>query len=338
MLIMDRMKCNKETIMCKDFIKIANLPYRWDVLKNKTILISGGTGFIGSNLIKVFKLRNELYGNNIKVVSLSRRERENEDGVIYLKCDVTNKIEVPYDIDFIIHLASNTHPAQYNADPIGTIETNVFGCSNLLRLAVEKNSKRFLLASSVEIYGQCPDYPVNESFCGYIDCNTARAGYNEAKRVCESLVQSYKSQCGIDSVIVRLARCFGKDETKKDTKAMAQFISYANNRENIILKSKGTQRYSYCYYLDAVSAIIKVLLDGISGEAYNVSNDDDGMNLADIAEYIASLCGRKVVFDLNNAEKGVSKVTCALLNCDKLKGLGWTPLFSLKEGIKRSIE
>lgn len=319
-------------------MKVASLDYDWNKLDNKTLLISGGTGFIGSAIIDVIKCRNECFFNDIKVISLSRHKQTDKENITYLSMDVTKPLDISGNIDYILHLASNTHPAQYATDPVGTIETNVFGCSNLLRLAVEKNIKRFLLASSVEIYGQCADYPVDESFCGYIDCNTVRAGYNESKRVSESLVQSYKSQYGIDSVIVRLARCFGKDETKKDTKAMAQFISCASNGENIVLKSKGNQRYSYCYYLDAVSAIIKVLLDGISGEAYNVSDDDEGMNLADIAEYIATLCDRKVVFDLNDAEKGVSKATYALLNCDKLKDLGWKPLFSLKEGINRSID
>lgn len=327
--------------MCKkneDIKKIASLNYDWDKLDGKTLLISGGTGFIGSAIIDVIKCRNECFFNDIKVISLSRHKQTDKKNITYLSMDVTKPLDISGNIDYILHLASNTHPAQYATDPVGTIETNVFGCSNLLRLAVEKNIKRFLLASSVEIYGQCADYPVDESFCGYIDCNTVRAGYNESKRVSESLVQSYKSQYGIDSVIVRLARCFGKDETKKDTKAMAQFISCASNGENIVLKSKGNQRYSYCYYLDAVSAIIKVLLDGISGEAYNVSDDDEGMNLADIAEYIATFSGLKVVFDTENFVDGVSKSTYALLDCTKLKELGWKPLFSLKEGIRCSLD
>lgn len=327
-------------MMCKkneDVKKIAALEYNWNKLDGKTLLISGGTGFIGSAVIDVIQCRNECFSNDIKVISLSRHKQADKKNVNYLSMDVTETLDVPGNVDYILHLASNTHPAQYAVDPVGTIETNVFGCSNLLRLAVKKKTKRFLLASSVEIYGQCADYPVDESFCGYIDCNTARAGYNEAKRVCESLVQSYKSQYGIDSVVVRLARCFGKDETKKDTKAMAQFISCADNGEDIVLKSNGNQRYSYCYYLDAVSAIIKILLDGISGEAYNVAADDN-MTLAEIADFIASLCGRKVVFNLNEVEKGVSKATDAMINCDKLKRLGWEPLFSLREGIKRSID
>ncbi|NCU26931.1 NAD-dependent epimerase/dehydratase family protein, partial [Candidatus Nomurabacteria bacterium] len=82
-------------------------------------------------------------------------------------------------------------PKQYAEDPIGTILTNIDGCNNLLRLALEKKA-RFLLASSVEIYGQGTEKPMDEHYCGYIDCNQARAGYNEAKRTCEALTQSYR--------------------------------------------------------------------------------------------------------------------------------------------------
>lgn len=320
-----------------DIHRVASLDYGWEKLNGKTLLISGGTGFIGSAIIDVVKCRNEKFGNSIRVISLSRHAREDEAGVRYLACDVTEEINVPYPVDYILHLASNTHPAQYAKDPVGTIETNVAGCNNLLKLAIKKEAKRFLLASSVEIYGQCEARPVDETYCGYIDCNTARAGYNEAKRVCESLTQSYRSQYGIDAVTVRLARCFGEDKTKKDTKAMAQFMDCARNGEDIVLKSKGEQRFSYCYYADAVSAIFKVLLDGADGEAYNVADDDDGSDLAAIASYLAALCGTKVVFDLQNAVVGASKATFALLNCDKLKKLGWTPLFTLKEGLRRSI-
>ena len=96
---------------------------------------------------------------------------------------------------------------------------------------------------------------------GYIDCNNARSGYNEAKRTCEALCQSYRMQYGVDSVVVRLARVFGADN-KKDSKAMSQFMEKAVLGEDIILKSKGLQRYSYCYVADAASAIINVLING----------------------------------------------------------------------------
>ncbi len=322
----------------EDLLRVATLPLPWEKLRGKTVLISGGTGFLGSALIETLEIRNRLFGDDTKIISLSRRPRESRGNVAYLRADVNKPIAIDGDVDFVLHLASNTHPAQYASDPVGTITTNVFGCYNMLEVAREKKAERFLLASSVEIYGECGAEPVRESYSGYIDCNTSRAGYNESKRVSESLVQSYLAQYSVDSVIARLARCFGPDTTKKDTKAMSQFISSAINGNDVVLKSEGKQRYSYCYYVDAVSGILTALLKGERGQAYNVSDDDDGSTLADIASYICSCCNVKLVCDLEHAQVGASKATYALLDCDKLKTLGWEPLFTLQEGIKKTLD
>jgi nucleoside-diphosphate-sugar epimerase len=319
----------------QDIEFVANLPYRWDVFKDKVIMISGGTGFIGNFISEVFRYRNEKFSNKVKIVSLSRRVRESDDTVVYLKSDINYPICYDGRIDYILHLASNTHPQQYAEDPVGTITTNVLGCNNLLKLAHDLNVKRFLLASSVEIYGLGSEYPMDENFGGYIDCNNARSGYNEAKRTCEALCKSYMQQYGVDTVTVRLARVFGADR-KQDTKAMSQFINKAVAGEDIVLKSKGVQRYSYCYIADVVSAIIKVLLDGASGEVYNVSGEDEGLTLGDYAEYIAKLVGKKVVYDIEY-NQSVSKATKALLDISKIKKIGWSPKYSVKQGLLNTL-
>lgn len=319
----------------EDIKKIAESDLNWQKLKNKRIMISGGTGFIGSLMLDVFRYRNFRYGDGIRVISLSRSGGTSDETVEYIKHDITKPVDYAYNIDYIIHLASNTHPKQYADDPIGTITTNIFGCNNLLKLAVEKKA-RFLLASSVEIYGQGSEVPMNEQYCGYIDCNQARSGYNEAKRTCESLCQSYRKKYGVNVVIARLARIFGADK-KNDTKAMSQFIEKAVSREDIILKSQGNQRYSYCYVADAVSAIIKVLLDGIDGEAYNVSDEDEKKSLGEYAEYMAKLAGKKVIYQLEN-NPSVSKSTYALINTEKIKKLGWIPMYSVSEGLNKTYK
>lgn len=319
----------------QDIINVATLPYSWDKFNNKTILISGGTGFIGSFIVDVFRYRNEKYNSNVRLISLSRRGGCTDKTVIHLKSDITQSVSYEGTIDYILHLASNTHPKQYGADPVGTITTNVIGCNNLLKLAVEKKSI-FLLASSVEIYGQGRVGPMDEQYCGYLDCNIARNGYNEAKRTCESLCQSYKQQYGIEVKIIRLARVFGADK-KLDTKAMAQFMDKAVAGEDIILKSKGNQRFSYCYIADAASGILKVLLDGTNGEAYNISDEDEGLTLGEYAEYIASLANKKVVYQIENDE-ATSRASYALLDSSKLQGLGWKPLYKIKEGLERTYE
>lgn len=313
--------------------KVAELPYAWERLENKKILISGGTGFIGSFLINVLRYRVHHCGNHIHVISLSRRGGNSDDVLESFKADVRNPICYDSTVDFVIHLASNTHPKQYAEDPVGTIMTNIDGCNNLLKFAAD-NKARFLLASSVEIYGQGTECPMDEQYCGYIDCNQARSGYNEAKRTCESLTQSYRQKFGIDAVIARFARVFGADK-KNDTKAMSQFVSKAVAGEEIILKSNGAQRYSYCYVADAVSALLKILLDGADGEAYNISDDDEGYSLGDYAEFLASLSNQKVRFEIEN-NASVSKATYALLNTEKLKKLGWKTMYSVRQGLEET--
>ena len=314
----------------KGIALIGELPYDWGKLRKKTILISGGTGFIGNFLIDVIRYRNLHYNDDIKVVSLSRRGADSDDVVQYLKADITEPIVYDGNADFVLHLASNTHPKQYAEDPVGTIITNIIGCDNLLKIAVEKKA-RFLLASSVEIYGEGIETPVNEKYSGYIDCNQARAGYNEAKRTCEALCQSYRSQYGVDAVIVRLARIFGADK-KQDTKAMSQFMKKALLGEDIILKSQGNQRFSYCYVADAVSGIIKVLLDGLDGEAYNIAGYDEGLNLREYAQYMANLANKNVIMQIEE-NQSVSKASYALMDIEKITDLGWKPMYSVKQGL-----
>ena len=118
-------------------------------------------------------------------------------------------------------------------------------------------------------------------------------------------------------------------------KAMSQFMDKAVLGEDIILKSKGQQRYSYCYIADAVSGLLKLMLDGQDGEAYNISNDDDGLTLGEYAEYIASLANLKVRYEIENNES-VSKATFALLDTHKIKNIGWKPQYSVKDGLKRT--
>lgn len=321
----------------EDIEKVAQLPYNWDKLTGKTLLISGGTGFIGSFLCRVLRYRNEVYHQHIKVISIAFNQFENDETIMYLKQDICQPLTIDVPVDYILHMASNTHPQQYKTDPVGTITGNVFGCYNLLCYAKEKKAKRFVLASSCEIYGEGKEEPMDERYCGYIDSNTARAGYNEAKRVSEALCQSFAQQYGIESCIFRLARVFGADKTKKDTKAMAEFIRNAVNGEDIVLKSKGLQRYSYIYVADAVSGILKVLLEGAAGEAYNISADDDGMMLGDYAKFIASLGTGTVVFAPED-NPDASKATFALLDNRKIKALGFQPLYSVKEGLIRTVE
>ena len=248
----------------------------------------------------------------------------------------------PNKIDYIIHLASNTHPVAYATDPIGTVTANIIGTNNLLEYAVNHKTRRFMFASSNEIYGENRGDVefFDEHYCGYIDSNTLRAGYPESKRCGEALCQAYLKQKDLDVVIPRLTRSYGPTMLMSDTKAISQFIKKGIEGEDIVLKSEGTQYYSYTYMLDAVAGLLTVLLKGDSGNAYNIADESGDIMLKDLASIIAGYADRKVVFELpDDVEKaGYSTATKARLAGSKIRKLGWKPRYNIRDGIIRTIE
>lgn len=337
----------------EDVRRTAQLSLPWDRLANKAVLISGATGMMGSFLTDVIMERNGREGMNCRIYALGRSEVKAR-ARFGERCDHPLFSFIPYDInrpfvrddigkaDFVLHLASNTHPVQYSTDPIGTITTNIIGLQNMLEFACSHGAERFAFASSNEIYGENrgDSELFAEDYCGYIDCNTLRAGYPESKRCGEALCQAYMKQKGIDVCIPRLTRSYGPTMLMSDTKAISQFIRKGIAGEDIVLKSAGTQYYSYTYVADAVSGLLTVLLLGKSGEAYNIADEASDMQLRDLAALIAQNAGTKVVFEIPDAVEaiGYSKATKARLDGRKLKELGWKPAYDLQSGIRRTIE
>lgn len=332
------------------YVSSRNLP--WDMLKDKSIFISGASGMIGSFLVDILMYKN-LYENfDCKIYALGRDENKARQRFNKFFDDpnfefIRHDINLPLDdvkidnADYVLHLASNTHPLAYSKDPIGTITTNIIGLKNMLDFASTHESKRFAFASSNEIYGENRGdiEEFDEKYCGYIDCNTMRAGYPESKRCGEALCQAYISQKNMDIVIPRLTRSYGPTLLKSDKKAMSQFLHKAIAGEDIVLKSAGTQYYSYTYVADAVSGLLTVLLCGEKGEAYNIADEKSDITLKDLASIIADCAGKKVVFEIPDfvESAGYSTATKARLDGTKLKSLGWNLKYPIKDGVERTI-
>ena len=331
---------------------VANLDLPWEKFNNKSILLSGATGLLGSFLIDVILEKNIIDGLNCFVYALGRNKQRAKDRFSRYKSD-NHLVFIPYDInlpferndigtvDYVLHLASNTHPMQYSTDPIGTITTNIIGVQNMLDFAVAHNATRFVFASSNEIYGENRgDVELfDEDYCGYINSNTMRAGYPESKRCGEALCQAYKAQKKLDVVVIRFTRSYGPTMLMSDTKAISQFIKKGIAGEDIVLKSKGNQYYSYQYMADSVSGMLTILLLGKNGEAYNVAEEHSDVTLKDLAETIAHINDKKVVFEIPDEVEaaGYSTATKARLDGSKLKALGWSPRYSIQSGMERTI-
>lgn len=348
------MEIYESNIYMEDVKTIAELDYNWDKLKGKSIAISGATGMIGSFLVDVLLYRNEKKDQDIKIYAFGRNEEKAQKrfgkhfrnaNFVFVKQDINlpiDKNNCESRMDYIIHAASNTHPVAYASDPIGTISANVMGTANLLDWATTVSCERFVFLSSVEIYGENKGDTdkFSEEYLGYIDCNTLRAGYPESKRTGEALCQAYIKQKGLDIVIPRLSRCYGPTMLSSDTKALSQFINKGINGEDIVLKSEGTQLYSYAYMADAVSGIIKLMLDGECGGAYNVVSDESDIMLKDLAKIIADYVGKKVIFELPDETEraGYSKATKATLASDKIKKTGWKSFYDIETGLHHTID
>ena len=342
---------------CEDVARIAGLELDWDQLQGADVVLSGASGMIGSFLIDVLMTRNRLYGMGCTIHGFARHlpaltarfeEYSGDQNLHLFYADLTAVSADPFASlpglstnCFIIHAASNTHPEAYASDPIGTIITNVQGTSTMLDLAVRSHARRALFISTVEIYGENTGTvdAFRESDLGYIDCNTMRAGYPESKRTGEALCQAFREHDGLDVVIPRLPRVFGPTMKLTDTKALSQFLLKAVAGEDIVLKSEGNQFYSYCYVADAVSAILTCLLHGKSGEAYNVADKSCDILLKDLAQLVAGMASRNVVFDVPSETEhhGFSTATLAVMDGTKLEQLGWKPLYSISAGAEHTV-
>lgn len=305
-------------------------------LHGKKILITGATGTIGSFLTDTVLAYNESKQADISIYIAGRSPEKMRDifakyifipQVQCLKYDILQPITFDMPVDYVIHAGGNAHPAAFHADPVGTVMGSVEGTHRLLQYAKQHGAKRFLYISSGEVYSD-------------LDSMSVRSCYPIGKRAAENLCAAYNSQYGLETVVVRLCHTFGPTMTREDNRATVQFFRNAVNGEDIVLKSAGTQRRSYCYVADSASAILTTLFKGESGEAYDSANPDFVVTIAELAHLIAEIAGVHVVFE-NPTQTEIlqqSPIKSQVLNSEKLERLGWMGKYDARYGIENMLK
>lgn len=332
----------------EDLKRIIEIP-GFETIKGKSFLITGATGLIGVCLIDALLYYNKVSDANVNIYAFGRsKDRATarlgeyfEDAHFhFIEQDVRQPFPEDLKVDVIIPLASNTHPLAYSQYPIETIEINVKGAEHALNKALACGAT-VLYPSTVEVYGNARGEDVfTEDYTGQLNLKNARACYPESKRLSEALCQSYISERGAQVKIARLSRVFGPTMLMSDTKASSQFILKALAGEDIVLKSKGEQFFSYTYVADAVRAMLYILLHGELGVPYNISSEDCNVKLKDFAGACARWAGKEVVFDLpsETEQKGYSVAMRAILDGSRLLSLGFRSVLSFHEAILRTLE
>lgn len=331
-----------------------NLQEIFKILQNSTILVTGATGLVGSQIIKAI-LYYEIQNNiTIRVIGIARnREKAKKafgDLLEYKNFemmyeDIQTLLEIDENIDYIIHGANTTISKEYVLKPVETIKTIINGTDNILRIAKNKRIKKMVYLSSMEIYGKTDNYSerIKECDLGYIDILNVRSSYSEGKRMAECLCSSYASEYNVPVVIARLAQVFGADVNIEDNRIFNQLAKSVINEENFVMHSKGESFGNYCYARDAVMAILILLFRGEIAEAYNVVNEDTSIKIYDMAKMVSEKISdskMKIEIDLPKSQMtyGYAPDVTMKLSSEKINKLGWKSEISLENMYRRLIE
>jgi len=266
-------------------------------LSGKSFLITGANGLIGSYLVDYL----DFVGANVYAMSRSieklKKRFQNKTNVKLIEQDLNEPINIDIAFDYVIHTASNSHPLAFSKDPVGTMKTNLFGTINLLE-HIKNRGGKFLYLSSGEVYGNNIDHDFTEEDLGIVDTKIARSCYPESKRAAETLCVSYNAQYGVDVNVTRLCYVYGPTITDDNSRADAQFLRNALDNKDIIMKSKGEQKRTYCYVADAVSALLYILLNGENAQVYNIANPNSIVSVAQYAKTLADIAKVNLKFEL----------------------------------------
>ena len=304
----------------------------------KTILVTGGAGFIGSHLCeklinqgnRVICLDNYFTGSKKNI----KHFLKNKDFEL-IRGDVTRPIRIKEKIDEIYNLACPASPIHYQEDPVETVRTNVLGAINVLELA-RKTKARIFQASTSEIYGDPLEHPQKETYWGNVNCLSPRACYDEGKRCAETLFMDYHREYGVDIRIMRIHNTYGPKMALDDGRVVSNFIVQALENKPLTVYGRGQQTRSFMYIDDLVEAMVKLMNKRNFIGPVNIGNPQE-MKVIDLAKKIINLTNSRSQIVYNSLPQDDPQRRRPDIGLAK-KVLNWQPQIDLDSGLNQTIE
>ena len=300
-------------------------------------VVTGGAGFLGSHLCErliaegwdVLALDNLVTGVDSNIAHLEKHAKFR-----ILRADVSNYIDVPGPVDYILHFASPASPVDYLKMPIPTLKVGALGTHNALGLARAKNAK-FFLASTSECYGDPEISPQHEEYWGHVNSVGPRSVYDEAKRFSEALTMGYHRHYGLDTHIVRIFNTYGPRMRLNDGRALPNFVFQALSGKPITVYGDGKQTRSFCYVSDLIDGIYKLML---SDEHFpvNIGNPEE-ITLLEFAQRVRAHFPKAGPIVFEPLPQDDPKRRCPdIRKAQRL--FGWEPKVQLAEGLRTTID
>lgn len=301
-----------------------------------TCVVTGGAGFLGSHLSdhlldaghRVICIDNLDTGSLRNIEHISSRDFE------FIHQDITERVEIEGDVDFVYHLASPASPIDYARLPLHTLKVGSYGTHHLLGVAKFKRA-RFLLASTSEVYGDPQIHPQPESYWGHVNPIGPRGVYDEAKRYAEALTMAYHRQQGVDTCIVRIFNTFGARMRPHDGRAIPTFLRQALQDKPLTVFGDGSQTRSFCYVADLIAGLV-TLMESDVHLPVNIGNPEE-RTLLELAEAVIAVTESRAeivheALPIDDPQVRQPDITRAR------ELLGWEARVGLEEGLKRTIE
>jgi len=298
-----------EFLLRSDIAEVATrLRENAQMLSGKTVLLTGGRGFLGRYFTEIFAALNaDVLEKPVKVVILDNLITAGEAGSVafsdpnmeFIQHDVIQPFPWEGNLDYVIHAAGIASPYYYRAYPLETLEVAITGTRNMLELA-DRHDARFTFFSSSEIYGD-PDpkhVPIPESYRGNVSCQGPRACYDESKRVGETLCYVFHTKNGTHTNVIRPFNVYGPGMQETDYRVLPNFASRVKAGQALKVYGTGNQTRTFCYITDAMVGFLNVVLSGVAGEAYNIGNTKPEISMVELVKSMEKVLGRDLAYDV----------------------------------------